>query len=166
MLQELLRDEIENAGGADSYESDDLAAPLNAEIASGVRERDVELAVANAESSESDTSPIRIISEPCKERFLGFFLAIDLRVPCILVVSVVAKEWISSPSQRGWLILGFAFYIMTAMRYLWRYIIQVYEGMYYLKVELRRLVCPTLFDAVTHGTVSYTHLTLPTKRIV
>ena len=151
MLQEPLCDEIEIAGGADSFESHDLAASLNAEITSGVRERDVELAVVNAESLESDTSPIHIISEPCKERFLGFFLAIAFLVPCILVVSVVANEWISSPSQRGWLILGFAFYIMTAMRYLWKYFIEVFEGMYYLKVELRRLVCPTLFDAVTNG---------------
>ena len=126
-------------------------APLNAGIASGTRQRDVELAVVNAESSESDTSPIRIISEPCKERFLGFFLALALLVPCILVVSVVANEWISSPSQRGWLILGFGFYIMTAMRFLWSYFMEVYEGMFYLKVEVRRLVCPTLFDAVTHA---------------
>ena len=28
---------------------------------------------------------------------------------------------------------------------------EVYEGMFYLKVEVRRLVCPTLFDAVTHA---------------
>ena len=73
----------------------------------------------------------------------------DLIVPTVTVVTVVAGEWVSSPSQRGWLILGFGFYIMTALRSLWGYFIQVYEGMFHLKVELRRLVCPTLFDAVT-----------------
>ena len=72
-----------------------------------------------------------------------------LIVPAVTVVTVVAGEWVSSPSQRGWLILGFGFYIMTALRSLWGYFIQVYEGMFHLKVELRRLVCPTLFDAVT-----------------
>ena len=92
MLQVPLCDEFESAGEADSLESHDLAASLNAEITSGVRERDVELAVVNAESLESDTSPIHIISEPCKERFMGFFLAIALLVPCVLVVSVVANK--------------------------------------------------------------------------
>ena len=64
MLQVPLCDESEHVGEADSLESHDLAASLNVEIRSGVRERDVELTVVNAESSESDTSLIRIISEP------------------------------------------------------------------------------------------------------
>ena len=73
LLQVPLCDESENAGGADSLESHDLAASLNAEIRSGVRERDVELTVVNADALESDTSPIHIISEARKERFLFFF---------------------------------------------------------------------------------------------
>ena len=121
-----------HTGAAQRDMSDELAAPLNTGIASAVRARDVELAVVNAELSQSDTSRIRIISEPCKERFLVFFLAISLLVPSIVIVFVVANEWMSSPSQRGWLILGFGFYIMTAMRFLWSYFIQVYEGMRYL----------------------------------
>ena len=106
-----------HTGAAQRDMSDELVAPLNTGIASAVRARDVELAVVNAELSQSDTSRIRIISEPCKERFLVFFLAISLLVPSIVIVFVVANEWMSSPSQRGWLILGFGFYIMTAMRY-------------------------------------------------
>ena len=62
-----------HTGAAQRDMSDALVAPLNTGIASGVRARDVELAVVNAEPSESDTSRIRIISEPCKESFLGFF---------------------------------------------------------------------------------------------
>ena len=139
-----------HTGAAQREMSDELAAPLNTGIVSAVRARDVELAVVNAELSQSDTSRIRIISEPCKERFLVFFFAISLLVPSIIIVFVVANEWMSSPSQRGWLILGFGFYIMTAMRLLWSYFIQVYEKMRYVKVEVRRLVCPTLFDAITH----------------
>ena len=97
-------------------------------------------------------SPVsRSQSSPCKERLLGLLLAVALIVPTVTVVTVVAAEWVSSPSQRGWLILGFGFYIMTAMRSLWGYFIQVYEGMFHLKVELRRLVCRTRFAAVTHG---------------
>ena len=49
--------------------SGNLLAPLNAVTASGIRQRDVVLAVVDAEPSDSDTSHIGIISEPCKERF-------------------------------------------------------------------------------------------------
>ena len=111
----------------------------------------VELAALNAVLSGSRRSQIHIIAQPCKERLLGLLLAVALIVPTVTVVTVVAAEWVSSPSQRGWLILGFGFYIMTAMRSLWGYFIQVYEGVFYLEVELRRLVCPALFDAVTEG---------------
>ena len=118
----------------------------------------VELAALNAVLSGSRRSQIHIIAQPCKEeRLLGLLLAVALIVPTITVVTVVAAECVSSPSQRGWLILGFGFYIMTAMRSLWGYFIQVYEGMFYLKVELRRLVCPTLFDAVTEGIAKKRH---------
>ena len=53
-----------HTGAAQRDMSDGLVTPLNTEIASGVRARDVELAVVNAEPSESVTSRIRIISEP------------------------------------------------------------------------------------------------------
>ena len=62
-------------GAAQRDMSDELLAPLNTGIASAVRARDVEPAVVNAELSQSDTSRIRIISEPCKERFRGFFFS-------------------------------------------------------------------------------------------
>ena len=127
----------------------DLREPLTSGSGSGGAGCDVELARVNEELSRGLRLEIGIIAQPCKERLLGILLAMALIVPAVTVVTVVAGEWVSSPSQRGWLILGFGFYIMTALRSLWGYFIQVYEGMFHLKVELRRLVCPTLFDAVT-----------------
>ena len=72
-----------------------LLSPLNVMTASGIPQRDVVLAVVNAELSDSDTSHIRIISEPCKGRFLGFFLTNALLVPFIIVVITVPNEWMS-----------------------------------------------------------------------
>ena len=151
--QESTIDGAERAEGPaqSTHMSGDLATPLRSGSASGGAGCDVELAALNAVLSGSRRSQIHIIAQPCKERLLGLLLAIALIVPTATVVTVVAAEWVSSPSQRGWLILGFGFYIMTAMRSLWGYFIQAYEGMFHLKVELRRLVCPTLFDAVTDG---------------
>ena len=71
-------------------------APLNVMTASGIPQRDVVLAVVNAEPSDSDTSHIRIISESCKGRFLGFFLTNALLVPFITVVVAVPNEWTST----------------------------------------------------------------------
>ena len=61
-----------HAGAAQRDMSDELVAPLNTGIASGVRERGDELAIVNAEPSESDTSHFRIISEPCKKALPRF----------------------------------------------------------------------------------------------
>ena len=112
---------------------------------------DVELAPVNVEPLDGPGVEIDVVAEPCKERLLLFLLAMALIVPAATVVTVVAGEWVSSPSQRGWLILGFGFYIMAALRSLWSCFIQVYERVFHLKVELRRLVCPTLFGAVTNS---------------
>ena len=101
-------------------------------------------------TSDGPRSEIGVVAEPCKHRALIFLIAMDLIVPASTVATVVAGEWVSSPSQRGWLILGFGFYIMAALRPLWSCSIQVYELVFHLKVELRRLVCPTLSDAVIH----------------
>ena len=117
----------------------DLATPLRSGSAFGGAGCDVELAgthhgtprTEGPRAQPSRRSQIHIIAQPCKERLLGLLLAVALIVPTVTVVTVVAAEWVSSPSQRGWLILGFGFYIMTAMRSLWGYFIQVYEGMFH-----------------------------------
>ena len=83
-----------HTGVAQRDMSDGLLTPLNTEIASGVRVLDVELAVVNGEPSESVTSRIRVISEPCKERFLFVLLAIALVVPD---ASIVATSAMTSP---------------------------------------------------------------------
>ena len=62
-----------HTGAAQRDLSEELVMPPNTGIVSGVRERDVELAIVNAEPSESETSHIRIISEPCKKALPFFF---------------------------------------------------------------------------------------------
>ena len=50
------------------------------------------------------------------EPILAGFLFLALALPTIAIVAVVVGEWHDRPTQRGWLILGFAFYIFTALK--------------------------------------------------
>jgi len=84
-----------------------------------------------------------------QERLVAAALLMALSVPSVTIFWVVAAEWQSAPSQRGWLILGFGYYIVAALRALWEFFVQVCERTLYLRVEVRRFVSPTLFEAVT-----------------
>ena len=88
-------------------------------------------------TAEQASTAIHVISSQWKDRafFVGLLLA--MVIPSLTVFTVIASEWISSPSQRGWLILGFGFYIVTALKALWEVFVRVYEQMLYLRVEVR-----------------------------
>ena len=79
------------------------------------------------------------------------FLFLALALPTIAIVAVVAREWHDRPSQRGWLILGFAFYIFTALKAVWAMFMRVCEHLWYLRVEVRSVVSKTLFEAVSQA---------------
>ena len=102
-------------------------------------------------TAEQASTAIHVISSQWKDRafFVGLLLA--MVIPSLTVFTVIASEWISSPSQRGWLILGFGFYIFTALKALWEVFVRVYEQMLYLRVEVQRLSSPTLFEALTYA---------------
>ena len=122
----------------------DIRQPLNAGSS-----QSVELQANNeTPTAEQASTAIHVISSQWKDRafFVGLLLA--MVIPSLTVFTVIASEWISSPSQRGWLILGFGFYIVTALKALWEVFVRVYEQMLYLRVEVQRLSSPTLFEAL------------------
>ena len=114
---------------------------------------DVEMAPTSAEPSDSSRAKpsAEIVEETQKERLRAILLAIALVVPGIAFAVAIIDQWASSPSQRGWLILGFGFYILAALKALWESILRLYDRIFYLRVELRRIVCPTLFEAVSNS---------------
>ena len=126
-----------------------LRAPLTSSADEGVD--DVELAAVSTELANRAKPNVEVIDQTCKERLLAILLMVALVVPGIAVATVVTDEWVSSPSQRGWLILGFGFYILTALKAACETFLCVYSRIFYLRVELRRMVCPTLFEAVSNS---------------
>ena len=83
------------------------------------------------------------------------------------------RRWITRPEQRGWLVLGFGFYIITAtrqqnlhvvsismlihvdsslevpqaLRSLWALLVRLCQRMLYIRVEVSRYVSTVLFEA-------------------
>ena len=117
--------------------------------------------------SSSPECPVQIIESRCHDYIVCALLLTAIAVPTVIVAVVLAAEWQSSASQRGWLILGFGFYIVTGLRYLWSELMLIYYKMLYLRVEVRRYAAPTLFEAITYtvseeaekvgGTCSFDH---------
>lgn len=92
---------------------------------------------------------MQVVRKRWCEHLAAAGLLLGVSVPTLVIAAVVCGEWQNFPAQRGWLILGFGFYIAAALRALWSLFVQVCERMLYLRVELRRFVCPTLFESVT-----------------
>lgn len=81
-------------------------------------------------------------------------LAMLILMPAVVVAQVLITEWRTRPSQRGWLVLGFGYYIAGALRHLWTKLSQLCMENFYLRLELRRMNNSTLFDAVTEALAS------------
>ena len=118
-------------------------------LPAGQARNDVELAPVGEGAGVAANPLVEVVRIRWREQLLaaGLFLAIAL--PTATVIAAVVGEWQRRPSQRSWLILGFGFYILTALKAVWSLFVQVCERMLYLRVELSRFVSSTLFEAVT-----------------
>ena len=91
---------------------------------------------------------VKVVRPRWSERALAMSLFLTLVVPTTTITVVVWNAWQNEPSQGGWLILGLGFYILTALRAVWKLFVEVCERILYLCVEVRRYVSPTLFETV------------------
>jgi len=122
--------------------------PFNAESSRSVELREVH---NDAPKEGSGSTAIDVVSSQWKDRALFVGLLLAMVIPSFTVVAVLTSTWIESPSQRGWLVIGFGFYIVAALKALWEIFLRVYEQMFYLRVEVHRLGSPTLFEAITNA---------------
>lgn len=121
---------------------------LNAESNSSVELHEVH---NDAPEEGSASTTIDVVSSQWKDRALFVGLLVAMVIPSFTVVVVLTSTWIESPSQRGWLVIGFGFYIVAALKELWAIFVRVFEQMFYLRVEVHRLGSPTLFEAITNA---------------
>ena len=89
----------------------ELRRPLNQEGS-----QDVELTAVRETPEGVQNVNVEVITSKWKDQALFGGLMLALGVPSLTVFFVVSNQWMESPSQRGWLILGFGFYIITALK--------------------------------------------------
>lgn len=113
---------------------------------------DVEM-TANSESNVlqrgSPAPEVNIVSGRARDFLASALILFALVVPTGIMAVVVIDEWITRPEQRGWLVLGFGFYIITALRSLWALLVRLCQRMLYIRVEVSRYVSTVLFEALT-----------------
>ena len=108
--------------------------------------------VSGSESVVCCSNPEIVVLQPrWSQPVCACFLLLALALPSIGIVAIVAWEWHDRPSQRGWLILGFAFYIFTALQAVWAMFMRVCEQLWHLRIQVRSVVSKTLFEAVSQA---------------
>ena len=100
-------------------------------------------------TSSSEAFHLQVLQGRCLDYVISGLLLVAIAVPSITVVVVVATQWATAPSQRGWLILGFGFYIVACLRYFGSLLMKYCEQILYLRIEVRRFAAHTLFEAIT-----------------
>ena len=109
---------------------------------------------SSSSSRGSGIPPVHVIKHRFRDYMISVLLLVAISVPSITVAGVVATQWQSNSSQRGWLILGFGFYIVAGLRWLGSMLLQLSAQLLYLRVEVRRFASSTLFDAITDAVAS------------
>ncbi|CAE7713908.1 unnamed protein product, partial [Symbiodinium pilosum] len=92
---------------------------------------------------------VTVVSRRWQDLCAFVLLAFALLVSTVFLSIFVSLEWITRPEQRGWLLLGFGFYIISAMKGLWSMLVPLFQNVLFIRVEVRRFVSATLFEAVT-----------------
>ena len=97
---------------------------------------------------------VKIFEGRNRDYVISALLLLAIALPSITVTVVVATQWSSNPSQRGWLVLGFGFYIVSWLGLGWSRLMKLCVEMFYLRIEVRRFAAPILFDAITNAVSS------------
>ena len=61
------------------------------------------------------------------------------------------NEWMQNPNQRSWLLLGSAFYVLGALKYLWYELVVAMSQSLYLQLWVHRRVSSTLVKRYAHA---------------
>ena len=94
---------------------------------------------------------IRVKHLECIDHIKGVGLLIALFCPIALVVYVVYDSWQTNPANRSWLILGLGFYIGAAVKAIYEALIRIVDRICFLRVEIRRMISSTMFEAISNA---------------
>ena len=118
----------------------------------GFRVADVELVTRASGTAAGlvNRATVRVADRKWTEYIRGSALLVTLVCLFVLVAYALFDSWENYPSNRSWLILGLGFYIGTAVKVLYETTIHVFDRLWFLRVEIRRVTAETLFEAVSN----------------
>ena len=93
---------------------------------------------------------IHVVRTGWTMHLIGAALFAALLIPTALIAYVMLDSWKNNPANRSWLILGLGFYIGTALKGIYEALVRVYDRLWFLRVEIRRVMSATLFEAVSN----------------
>ena len=130
--------------------SDRSATDVRTPLLISAEDIDVKLDTAR-DFALGDLATTRIEHFECIEYIKGIGLLVALFCPTALVVYVIYDSWQTNPSNRSWLILGLGFYIGEAVKKSYESLISLCDRACYLRVEIRRRLSSTLFEAISNA---------------
>ena len=106
--------------------------------------------VAQPADPLTSRAKIHVVRTGWMMHLIGAALFAALLIPTALIAYVMLDSWKNNPANRSWLILGLGFYIGAALKGIYEALVRVYHRLWFLRVEIRRVMSATLFDAVSN----------------
>ena len=90
-----------------------------------------------------------LLRNPCRDRLERAGLALVVLVLMAVILTGLIDCFFSSPSQRGWVLLGLTYHIGSRWNIAWQKLLVVARRIRYVRVVVKRRNAQTLFEAIT-----------------
>ena len=130
--------------------SRDIASPLlSASGGNWTNVGDVEMAGNSVDSDGPLGVEVYVVSAPILKHLSVWALAALFVVVGAGPFALLLNEWVQNPNQRGWLLLGSAFYVLASLKYLWNEFQMIWTQTMNLQACVDRQASKILFEGIT-----------------
>mmetsp|Transcript_84273 Transcript_84273/g.228353 ORF Transcript_84273/g.228353 Transcript_84273/m.228353 type:complete len:619 (+) Transcript_84273:83-1939(+) len=127
-----------------------IAAPLlGASGGSQGNVGDVEMLQNSADSDRLTAVELHVVHAPILRRLAVWSLATVCVVASAGLFALLLNEWVQNPNQRGWLLLGSAFYVLASLKCLWNELQRIWTETMTLQAFVDRRSSKSLFEGIT-----------------
>ena len=123
---------------------DYIASPLL-----GASGGDQEMQQNSADSDRLTAVELHVVPAPTFKRLAVWGLAALCIVVGVGTSALLLNEWVQNPNQRGWLLLGSAFYVFAILKYLWDEFQRIWTQTMTLQAFVDRRSSKSLFEGIT-----------------
>ena len=103
----------------------------------------------SADSDRLTAVELHVVPAPTFKRLAVWGLAALCIVVGVGTSALLLNEWVQNPNQRGWLLLGSAFYVFAILKYLWDEFQRIWTQTMTLQAFVDRRSSQSLFEGIT-----------------